>query len=79
MVKVSEFVRLPSEIIISAGKYPALERDVKSKVISPVPSPEDWNVVGTEFWFTDAEKTKSISSLSISENVTVKLGFDSNS
>ena len=41
VVKVSEFVRLPSEIIISAGRYPAVEIDVKSRVISPVPSPED--------------------------------------
>ena len=32
VLKTSEFVRLPSETIISAGKYPALVIDVKSKV-----------------------------------------------
>ena len=37
VLKTSELVRLPSETIISAGKYPAVEMDVKSKVTSPVP------------------------------------------
>ena len=41
VLKISEFVRSPSETIISAGKYPAVFREDRSSVISPVPSPVD--------------------------------------
>ena len=75
MVKKSISESIPSETIISASNKPALDNKDKSKTTSPFPSPVDVNVVGTDSSFTVALKVKSASLLSISENVTEKLGL----